>query len=76
MKLCLRRCLESGLCGAGSPEGLTPTNGPTPTDDLTPTAGLKFSTEASFCVQAKAVRDYCNIANPATLTFRNGDLIK
>ncbi|XP_052791333.1 caskin-2-like isoform X3 [Mya arenaria] len=32
--------------------------------------------EASFCVQAKAVRDYCNIANPATLTFRNGDLIK
>ncbi|XP_052267192.1 caskin-2-like isoform X3 [Dreissena polymorpha] len=32
--------------------------------------------EASFSVQAKAVRDHCNIHEPYSLTFRDGDLIK
>ena len=32
--------------------------------------------EASFCVQAKAVRDHCNIYDPNSLTFKDGELIK
>ncbi|KAK3586047.1 hypothetical protein CHS0354_033170 [Potamilus streckersoni] len=32
--------------------------------------------EASFAVRAKAVKDYCNIYDPNTLAFKEGDLIK
>ncbi|KAL4241105.1 Caskin-2 [Mactra antiquata] len=32
--------------------------------------------DASFCVEAKAVKDHCNISEPNSLTFKNGDLIK
>ncbi|KAK3090288.1 hypothetical protein FSP39_010658 [Pinctada imbricata] len=32
--------------------------------------------EASFAVQARAVKDYCNIYDPQTLAFKQGDIIK
>ncbi|KAL5018515.1 hypothetical protein ScPMuIL_004237, partial [Solemya velum] len=32
--------------------------------------------EASFAVQARAVKDYCDIYSPAALSFKEGDIIK
>lgn len=33
-------------------------------------------TEASFAVQARAIKNYCNIYDPSTLAFKEGDIIK
>ncbi|XP_048758493.2 caskin-1-like isoform X4 [Ostrea edulis] len=32
--------------------------------------------EASFAVQARAIKNYCNIYDPSTLAFKEGDIIK
>ena len=37
---------------------------------------ILYFSEASFSVQAKAIKDHCNIYDPNTLTFKEGDIIK
>ncbi|XP_053393505.1 LOW QUALITY PROTEIN: caskin-2-like [Mercenaria mercenaria] len=65
MKFCIPNCVDGSLCSNGAT-----------TPGSQQTTPIEIFKEASFCVQAKAVRDHCNIYDPNSLTFKDGDLIK